>query len=90
MLLSRRVVGSVADQAHGAENGLHAQAVERRGDAWVATCDHGDEVWYLERGTEHNAWRSLRAHSRWEHADLRPAAEWPDARVLPPAERNPS
>lgn len=39
------------------------QRVEQAGRAsWIGTCDHGDFEWVIERGTEHNAWRSLRAH----------------------------
>lgn len=43
-------------------------AVGKAGDReWVATCDHGGEVWEIHRRTQYNAQRSLRAHIRHEH-----------------------
>lgn len=41
--------------------------VEPRGDMWQATCDHGAELWYVERGTRYLARRSLNAHLRYVH-----------------------
>lgn len=40
-----------------------AQRVVRVQGEWMGTCDHGETVWCIFRGTEHNAWRSLRAHA---------------------------
>jgi hypothetical protein len=42
-------------------------AVEQQGAEWVATCDHGGEVWVLHRGTKYLAQRSLSAHIKHEH-----------------------
>lgn len=41
--------------------------VEKVGSEWVATCDHGGEVWEIHRATEYAARRSLLAHLRASH-----------------------
>ena len=42
---------------------MSEQHVEKIQGGWMGTCDHGETVWCIVRGTEYAAWRSLRAHA---------------------------
>lgn len=46
-----------------AQSQTRAQRVERIGDGWVGTCNHGTEVWTIHRNSEYAARRSLAAHA---------------------------